>query len=522
MEGFEIYTLIISDKNGNKINEITDHKGFDYSFELNRPGECSFTTNIDFGGKFTMENLYPYRSYLDIFRYDTKVWSGVLSKIPSLNVGAETGSMNFTFNGYLKLLEKMRVGPAGKTFTQTNEGEIIWGLINDFQSLPNGNYGIKPGNIVFETGATAKTLVDSNDNAGLIYVGTVSSAPTSKLGFSFTGIAGNLASVKCYLAKAGSPTGSLVAKLYAHSGVYGTSSLPTGAALATSDAFDVSTLTTDGVLTELIFSTTYALENGVHYCMILEYAGGDSSNYVLVRMGSPNHSGNSMAYWTGSSSWIADPSYDIYFYVYASVVSATRDPSYPTLRDRTYPAFKEIYEAAIELTNCINGSDIEITPDKYLNNYLHKGHRLSHVFEYGKNISDFSLSIDGDSIVNNSIAVGSGEDTDLLYSSAHNMQSQEKYNLMQGIIQKSDVSVINTLAEYAQNDVKENGEPAKITGVTVMVTNDPPMGSYAVGDEIRVKVKKGWLDFDKFLRIKKISVDVSLEGKETVRVEFQE
>jgi len=337
-----MYTLIIKDKNRNSIDEITNHKGFNYNFELNRPGECSFTTNIDFNGKFTMNNLYPYLSYLDIFRYDTKVWSGVLSKIPSGNVGAETGSMNFSFNGYLKLLEKMYTGPLDEIYTATDQGTILWTMLNNFQSLPNGNYGIALGNIT-------------------------------------TGI----------------------------------------------------------------------------------------------------------------------------------------------LRDRTYSAFTQLYKAWTDMTGVINGCDIEITKEKVFNAYLHKGHRLAHVFEYGKNISDFSFGIDGDSIVNSSTAVGSGEGIDLLYLVAHNMQSQEKYGLMQGINSHPDVIILDTLAGYAQGEVNEYGEPTSIINLTATVTNDPPMGSYETGDEIRVKISKGWVNFDKYLRIKKISIDVDSKGKETVRVEFQ-
>lgn len=336
-----MYSLLIKNAAGLYINEITNHKGFNFNYELNRAGECTFTTNIDFADKFTMANLFPYISYLDIFRYNTKVWSGVLSKI-SGNVGAETGSMNLTFSGYLHLLEKMFMGALGETYTATDQGTILWTMLNNFQSQPNGNYGITSGNVS-------------------------------------TGI----------------------------------------------------------------------------------------------------------------------------------------------LRDRTYSAFKNIYDAFIEMCAVINGPDIDITIEKALNVYTHKGHRLNHVFEYGKNISDFSFSIDGDSIINNFIAVGSGEGIDMLYSSAHNMQSQEKYGLCQGVMSKPDVIILDTLTGYAQGGVSEFGEPTNINALKMMITNDPPMGSFETGDEIRVKVNEKWLSFDKYLRIKKISVDVNTEELEEVSVEFQ-
>jgi len=338
---FKIYTLIIKDKNGNKINEITNHQGFSYNFELNRAGSCDIKPNINFGGKFTMANLYPYQSYLDIYRHNVKVWGGFLNKI-SGDVGPVTGDMTLNFAGYLKLLEKMYIGPLGETYTGIDQGTILWTMLNNYQLLPNGDFGITCGDVT-------------------------------------TGI----------------------------------------------------------------------------------------------------------------------------------------------VRDRTYSAFKNIYDAFIEMTEVINGCDIEITAEKIFNSYAHKGHRLLHVFEYGKNINNFSFSINGDTIQNYCVAVGSGEDTDLLYSPAHNIQSQEKYGLLQGIIQKSDVNIVDTLTEYAQSSVKENGEPVSIFSLNAVVTNDPPLMGYLVGDEIRCIVKKGWVDFDTYKRIKKISVNVDTEEKENISVEFQ-
>ena len=57
--------------------------------------------------------------------------------------------------------------------------------------------------------------------------------------FTTTGSVLKLSSCKFYLVKVGSQTGAMYAKVYAHSGTYGTSSIPTGSALATSDVLDI-------------------------------------------------------------------------------------------------------------------------------------------------------------------------------------------------------------------------------------------------------------------------------------------
>lgn len=91
----------------------------------------------------------------------------------------------------------------------------------------------------------------SNRDNYIIIDGSV----TSAVGQSFTMLSSthNLTSVIFYMMKTGLPTGSAYAKLYAHSGTYGSSSLPTGAALATSDAFNIATLTTGYVNYTLTF-----------------------------------------------------------------------------------------------------------------------------------------------------------------------------------------------------------------------------------------------------------------------------
>ena len=134
---------------------------------------------------------------------------------------------------------------------------------------------------------------------------------------SFTGIDSQLLAAKVNLKLYGSPTGNAYAKLYAHSGTFGTSSVPTEAALATSDAFDVSTLTTDYAAILFNFSTPYTLSDGAKYCITIQYSGGDSTNYIIINYDSAGtHEGNLAAY---ISSWIADASEDFMFDLYFDI-----------------------------------------------------------------------------------------------------------------------------------------------------------------------------------------------------------
>ena len=128
-----------------------------------------------------------------------------------------------------------------------------------------------------------------------------------------------LDSCKFILSKTLIPTGNAYAKLYAHSGTYGTDSIPTGDALATSDAFDVSSL--DGTPTLTTFSFTSGdrrrLDTTTYYCITIEYEDGDAANYVNVGIDDVtlSASGNSASYTT---LWTADAAIDVCFYVYGS------------------------------------------------------------------------------------------------------------------------------------------------------------------------------------------------------------
>ncbi len=142
-------------------------------------------------------------------------------------------------------------------------------------------------------------------------------------------------SCKFNLKKIGSPTGNAVAKLYAHTGTFGASSKPTGTPLATSNNFDVSTLTSSMQLITFEFpeSQRYEMQENTYYVISIEYSDGDVSNKVHVGIDytSPTHSGNESYY--RNSVWTESSSYDLIFYVYGeeqttfSLTFSVQDPT---------------------------------------------------------------------------------------------------------------------------------------------------------------------------------------------------
>lgn len=132
-----------------------------------------------------------------------------------------------------------------------------------------------------------------------------------------------LDSIEFLLTPGNTPTGNAYAKVYAHSGTFGTSSVPTGSALATSDAFDVTVLDIHEAYTLAKFEFTgtnrIELKNGTNYVITIEYySDGHDLINTYCDTTSPTHEGNACEKWDGS--WSA-AAHDLIFYLYTSDIT---------------------------------------------------------------------------------------------------------------------------------------------------------------------------------------------------------
>ena len=151
-----------------------------------------------------------------------------------------------------------------------------------------------------------------------------------KVGQTFISTGGQIGSAKFYLKKNSTPTGNATAVLYAHTGTFGTNGTPTGVALATSDTFDVSTLTGSYQLVTFNFPTPYNSIINTEYCISFEYSGGDSGKYVDVGRDatSPSHAGNNFVGGIdGAPDWSSFDTIDIIFYVYSNDLTTSTSSS---------------------------------------------------------------------------------------------------------------------------------------------------------------------------------------------------
>lgn len=166
------------------------------------------------------------------------------------------------------------------------------------------------------------TLIDSysetNYNAGILMSDAVSNGKDGIGQAILTTKFYHATSVKAYMGKTGSPTGTIVAKLYACTGTPGSTGAPTGVTLGTSAALDVSTLGAMA-LVEFVFATPVPIPAG-GVCIALEKVTGtyDNGNYVRVGVDtSQNHAGNLFTADTVGT-WTADGTQDMCFYLYGS------------------------------------------------------------------------------------------------------------------------------------------------------------------------------------------------------------
>lgn len=128
-----------------------------------------------------------------------------------------------------------------------------------------------------------------------------------------------------FLKGKGTPTGTIIAKLYAHTGTYGSSGVATGDALDTSiNSFDVATISTASYEPYTFnFSGSVQLTAGTKYVAVVYITGSlNVSNCVwLMQDGSTlGHAGCFVGDDALGTGWYADNSFDVPFYVYGNIV----------------------------------------------------------------------------------------------------------------------------------------------------------------------------------------------------------
>jgi hypothetical protein len=170
-------------------------------------------------------------------------------------------------------------------------------------------------------GISLSLLYDSYSESNRTTDVSLYSSTTNMAGQTFTpSSTGDFNHCKFFLSRTGNPTGTLTAKLYAITGTYGTSSVPTGSALVTSSTLATTLVPTTQALVTFYFPTAYKLVVGTRYAILLDATGvtGDASNLISIGQDttSPTHGGNKFVSANGGTSYTSSNTVDVCFYVY--------------------------------------------------------------------------------------------------------------------------------------------------------------------------------------------------------------
>lgn len=162
--------------------------------------------------------------------------------------------------------------------------------------------------------------INSNLKSTLTYADAYSISGVSQ-SFSVTNTA-TVKRLKVFAFRRGDFSGNVIASIYTHSGTFGTSSVPTGTALAVSDPVDILTIGTgtDNNKRSVIFNFSGAqqisLSGGTNYVFALEYPSGgvNNSRLTIEEIVPGQHEGNIATYngsvWTAASHELAFILYD--------------------------------------------------------------------------------------------------------------------------------------------------------------------------------------------------------------------
>src|ERR1035437_2621786 len=174
------------------------------------------------------------------------------------------------------------------------------------------------------------SIIDSYSESHQSNSYTLYSGAKLYVGQSFTNISPiTLDSGKFYLKKSGTPTGNATLQIWSHAGTFG-NGYP-ASLLATSGNFDVSTLTTAYGLITFSFSgaNRITLSANTNYCVVINYSGGNSSNYLVVGTDNVTHlAPGNVSYSYNGTSWGTSSGEDVCFYVYGANPSVSTSGTY--------------------------------------------------------------------------------------------------------------------------------------------------------------------------------------------------
>lgn len=150
--------------------------------------------------------------------------------------------------------------------------------------------------------------------------------------------------------------------------------------------------------------------------------------------------------------------------------------------------------------------------------YPATGRATSHVFELGVNIDMLSLQVDGSVVANRVISFGKGQNNYQPQATVADASSLASTPLLDKVLSLRDVIEQDTVQARADWLLARSIEPTRRLQVEVHPNSVPSLGSYIVGDLVRIRGDLTWTTIDSQWRITSIAVSVDDKGNEIVRL----
>lgn len=196
-------------------------------------------------------------------------------------------------------------------------------------------------------------------------------------------------------------------------------------------------------------------------------------------------------------------------------------------RDRTYVAtdYKPVAEAIEQLAAVSDGFDFRFAPEwnsgtlrtTFFVQYPASGRATEIVLELGTNVNLLNERSDGTNVATTTRATGVGVGRSMRRRMAVDTSQLGTRPLLESIVSFGDISEVDTLQAHADLELIRGSEPLSHVEVELLQGMLPRIGSYLVGDRLRVKGEHGYFSVDDTYRIVEQVVSVDESG-ETVRL----
>ena len=197
------------------------------------------------------------------------------------------------------------------------------------------------------------------------------------------------------------------------------------------------------------------------------------------------------------------------------------------LRDRGYFAVerKPVAEAVEQLAAVENGFDFEIATslsggtftNSLMFHYPRQGRRLSAVWDVSVHATADAWEVDASTMANVVSGIGAGDGETALVIDAPDPSRWQEYPLLEDAVSYKDVVEQSTLDSHARAELARRSKPTALPELTLIPTDETSVGSFVVGDEIRLRGNRGWSELDGWYRILGYEVTVSDTGDELVK-----